>query len=88
MTGPELDLLEGGVGNADLYAGLLRGGGRAVHASRCENPYGQFGRAPFMVTVAADYVSRLAVQARTLACGHSLIGKVDYQRYYTLRVSR
>jgi hypothetical protein len=87
MTGPELDLLEGGGGNADLYAGLLRGGGRAVHASRCENPYGQFGRAPFMVTAAADYVSRLAVQARTKARGQ-LIGKVDYQRYYALRVPR
>jgi hypothetical protein len=87
MNGPELDLLEGGGGNTDLYAGLLRGGGRAVHAVRCENPYEQFGRHPFMVTVAADYVSRLAVQARTKARGQ-LIGKVDYQRYYTLWAPR
>jgi hypothetical protein len=80
MTGPELDLLEGGGGNADVQAGPLGPGGRVALATTCENG-GKWGQHP---TGAADYVSRLAVRARLRANGHPLTGGADYQRRYEL----
>jgi hypothetical protein len=88
MTGPELDLLEGGGGNADLHAGHLGAGGRLVHAAACENPYERFGRHPIMATGAADYVSLLAVRAQLKGRGVRFTSGASFRRYYRLEVQR
>lgn len=84
MTGPELDLLEGGGGHDPLreyFDGLVRLGGRIVLAAECENGHPRYGQRP---TSSADYVSTLAVRAQARARGHRFVGGAAYQRRYEL----
>lgn len=83
MTGPELDLLEGGGGHdplRDHEDGLVRLGGRVVLAAECENG-GRYGQ---RLSGSADYVSTLAVRAQARARGHRFVGGAAYQRRYDL----
>jgi hypothetical protein len=89
MTGPELDLLEGGCRGDPVYRDP---GGRIDLAFACENARNGHGQtlrpwAGIVLAGNADYVSRLALRARFRARGitHSLIG---YQRYYQLKMPR
>jgi hypothetical protein len=90
MTGPELDLLEGGCRGGPVYADP---GGRIDLATLCENARTHRGQttmrpwATFVITGNADYVSNLAVRARFLARGITRAG-MRYQRYYQLEVPR
>jgi hypothetical protein len=84
MTGPELDLLEGGGGHdplRDHENGLVRLGGRVVLAAECENGHSRYGQRP---SGSADYVSTLAVRAQARARGHRFVGGATYQRRYDL----
>jgi hypothetical protein len=85
MTGPELDLLEGGCRGEPIYRDS---GDRIAYAFMWENA-GQRLRpwAGFVVTGNADYVSRLALRAKFRARGITHPG-VGYQRYYQLKVPR
>lgn len=86
MTGPELDLLEGGGGFNYLREhrpGPAVLGGRIALAAECENgdPHGRFRQ---VLTSSADYVSLLAVRAHAKARGHRYVAGAAYQRRYDL----
>lgn len=88
MTGPELDLLEGGGGfdylrMYEYQDGPAVLGGRVALASECENG-DRTGRYRQVLTSSADYVSLLAVRAQAKARGHRFVAGADYQRRYDL----
>jgi hypothetical protein len=89
MTGPELDLLEGGErGHSGIAGGLCRVG-LAAGWENARTDRGESLRpwAGFTITGNADYVSSLAIRARFLARGiHH--GPIRYERYYQLISSK